>query len=136
MKIYSAERGAGKTTALVEESAKTGAIIVVASHPMVNYIIGLAKRLNLDIPEPITVTNYLKVLVYGGLNREQKYLVDDLQMMLSQMNVETATVDANYVESITKKERGQRAMLSVLDDFNALGNIYAVSPEELEKLVK
>lgn len=133
MKIYSAERGAGKTTALVEESAKTGAIIVVASYSMVNYIIGLAKRLNLDIPDPITVTNYLKVLVYGGLNREQKYLVDDLQMMLSQMNVETATVDANYVESITKKERGQRAMLSVLDDFNALGNIYAVSPEEIRK---
>ena len=100
MKIYSAERGVGKTTALIKESAKTGAIIVVASYPMMNYIMGLAKRLNLDIPEPITVTNYLKHLVCGGLNGEQKYLVDELQMMLSQMNVETATVDVNYIESI------------------------------------
>ena len=100
MKIYSAERGVGKTTALIKESAKTGAIIVVASYPMANYIVGLAKRLNLDIPEPITVTNYLKLLVCGGLNREQKYLVDELQMILSQMNVETATVDVNCIESI------------------------------------
>lgn len=133
MKIYSAERGAGKTTALVEESAKTGAIIVVASYPMVNYTMGLAMRLNLDIPEPITVTNYLKVLVHGGLNREQKYLVDDLQMMLSQMNVETATVDVNYVEPIARGERDRRAILSVVDDFNALGNIRAVSSEEIRE---
>ena len=38
-----------------------------------------------------------------------------------------------YSELITGKERGKRAMLSVLDDFNALGNIYAVSPEEIRK---
>lgn len=100
MKIYSAERGVGKTTALIKESAKTGAIIVVTLYPMVNHTMGLAKRLGLDIPEPITVTNYLKLLVCGGFNREQKYLVDDLQMVLSQMNVETATVDANCIESI------------------------------------
>ncbi len=100
MKIYSAERGVGKTTALIKESAKTGAIIVVGVYPMANYIMSLAKRLNLDIPEPITVTKYLKLLVCGGFNREQKYLVDDLQMVLSQMNVETATVDANCIESI------------------------------------
>lgn len=37
MKIYSAERGVGRTTALIKESAKTGAIIVAASYPMVDY---------------------------------------------------------------------------------------------------
>ena len=100
MKIYSAERGVGKTTALIKESAKTGAIIVVASYRRVNHTVGLAKRLGLDIPEPITVTNYLKLLVCGGFNKEQKYLVDELQMMLSQMNVKTSTVDANCIESI------------------------------------
>lgn len=46
------------------------------------------------------MTNYLKLLVCGGFNKEQKYLVDELQMMLSQMNVKTATVDANCIESI------------------------------------
>jgi hypothetical protein len=137
MKIYSAERGAGKTTMLIEESAITGAIIVVSSYPMVNYTMGLAMRLNLDIPEPITVTNYLKALVCGGLNIEQKYLVDDLHEMLSQMNVEAATIDVNCIEPIaTRKEREQRAraiMQSVLDDFNALGYIHAVSPEEIRE---
>ena len=38
-----------------------------------------------------------------------------------------------YSELITGEERGQRAMLSVLDNFNALGNIYAVSSEEIRK---
>lgn len=139
MKVYSAERGAGKTTMLIEESARTGAIIVVLSYPMVNYTMVLAMRLNLDIPEPITVTNYLKALVRGGLNREQKYLIDDLHEMLSQMNVEAATIDVNCIEPIaTRKEREQRAraMLSVLDDFNALGNIRAVSPEEIREAKK
>lgn len=51
MKIYSAERGVGRTTALIKESAKTGAIIVAASYPMVDYIACLAKRLGLDISE-------------------------------------------------------------------------------------
>lgn len=137
MKIYSAKRGAGKTTTLIEESARTGAIIVVSSYPMVNYTMGLAVRLNLDIPEPITVTNYLKALVRGGLNREQKYLIDDLHEMLSQMNVEAATIDVNCIEPIaTRKEREQRAraiMQSVLDDFNALGYIRAASPEEIRE---
>mgnify|MGYP006972172465 FL=1 len=100
MKIYSAERGVGKTTALIKESAKTGAIIVVASYRSVNHTVGLAKRLGLDIPKPITVTNYLERLVYRGLSSEQKYLIDELQTMLRKMNVVTATVDVNCIESI------------------------------------
>ena len=135
MKVYSAKRGTGKTTMLIEESARTGAIIVVSSYPMVNYTMVLAMRLNLDIPEPITVTNYLKALVHGGLNKEQKYLIDDLHAILSQMNVEAATMDVNYIEPIaTIKEREQREreiMQSVLDDFDALEYIHAVSPEEI-----
>lgn len=140
MKVYSAKRGAGKTTMLIEESARTGAIIVVSSYPMVNYTMVLAMRLNLDIPEPITVTNYLKALVHGGLNKERKYLIDDLHVILSQMNVEAATMDVNYIEPIaTRKEREQREraiMQSVLDDFNALGYIHAVSPEEIRESKK
>lgn len=140
MKVYSAKRGAGKTTMLIEESARTGAIIVVSSYPMVNYTMGLAMRLNLDIPEPITVTNYLKALVHGGLNKERKYLIDDLHVILSQMNVEAAAMDVNYIEPIaTRKEREQREraiMQSVLDDFNALGYIHAVSPEEIRESKK
>ena len=123
MKVYSAERGAGKTTMLIEESARTGAIIVVSSYPMVNYTMVLAMRLNLDIPEPITVTNYLKALVRGGLNREQKYLIDDLHEMLSQMNVEAATIDVNCIEPIaTIKDRERRARAIMQTDITHAKN--------------
>lgn len=98
MKIYAAERQSGKTTMLVKQSAKTGAIIVVASYQMGKYVELLAHNLGLDIPTPITVSNYIKILANGGLGRTEKYLVDELQMMLCQMNVETATIDVNYVD--------------------------------------
>ena len=62
MTIYSTGRRIGKTAALIKESAKKGSIIVVTSYLMANYIFDLAKQLNLDIPYPITVTNYRKYL--------------------------------------------------------------------------
>ena len=46
------------------------------------------------------MTNYLERLVYRGLSSEQKYLIDELQTMLRKMNVVTATVDVNCIESI------------------------------------
>lgn len=98
MNIYAAERQTGKTTMLVKESAKTGAIIVTPTYQMRNYIIGLANHLNINIPDPITVDQYIKILVYGSLGKSQKYLVDELQMMLSQMNIETATVNMDNIE--------------------------------------
>lgn len=62
MKIYSTGRCNGKTAALIKKSAKTGSVIIVTSYLMANYIFDLAKQLNLDIPYPITVTNYRKYL--------------------------------------------------------------------------
>ena len=56
------------------------------------------------IPVPITVTNYIRLLASGGLGKSQKYLVDELQMMLSAMNVEAATVDCDCIEVL----RGQQ----------------------------
>ena len=84
MQIYIGERQSGKTTMLIEMSEKTGATIVVATYPMANYIIRLLAR--------------------GGLGKSEKYLVDELQMMLSAMNVEAATVDCNCIEVL----RGQQ----------------------------
>lgn len=43
-------------------------------------------------------------LASGGLGRSEKYLVDELQMMLSAMNVEAATVDCDCIEIL----RGQQ----------------------------
>jgi hypothetical protein len=100
MKIYIAKRQAGKTTMLVKESAKTGATIVVATRPMIGHVNFVAKELGLDIPTPISVSHYIQILAQGGPPKEKKYLVDELQMMLSQMGVEIATVDEKYVFSL------------------------------------
>lgn len=93
MKIYISGRQFGKTTMLVKKSAETGAIIVSATYPMIEHTKRIAYDLGLQIPEPITVTNFIQILANGGLGKTQKYLVDELQMMLFQMNVEAATVD-------------------------------------------
>lgn len=98
MNIYAAERQTGKTTMLVKESAKTGAIIVTPNSLMGNYIISLADRLGVDIPAPITVKQYIQILAMGRLASGQKYLVDELQMMLSQMGADTATVNVDSIE--------------------------------------
>lgn len=99
MQIYIGERQSGKTIMLIEMSEKTGATIVVAK-----YIRLLAAQMGKKIPVPITVTNYICLLASGGLGKSEKYLVDELQMMLSAMNVEAATVDCDCIEVL----RGQQ----------------------------
>lgn len=102
--IYIGERQSGKTTMLIEMSEKTGATIVVATYQMAKYIQLLAAQMGKKIPVPITVTNYIRLLASGGLGKSEKYLVDELQMMLSAMNVEAATVDCDCIEVL----RGQQ----------------------------
>ena len=104
MQIYIGERQSGKTTMLIEMSEKTGATIVVATYPMGNYIQMIAAQMGKKIPVPITVNNYIRLLASGGLRRAEKYLVDELQMMLSAMNIEAATVDCSCIEVL----RGQQ----------------------------
>lgn len=102
--IYLGERQSGKTTMLIEMSEKTGATIVVATYPMGKCIQMTAAQMGKKIPVPITVTNYIRLLASGGLGRSEKYLVDELQMMLQQMNIEAATVDCDCIEVL----RGQQ----------------------------
>lgn len=97
--VYIGERQSGKTTMLIEMSEKTG-----ATYPMAKYIQLLAAQMGKKIPVPITVTNYIRLLASGSLGKSEKYLVDELQMMLSAMNVEAATVDCDCIEVL----RGQQ----------------------------
>lgn len=103
--VYIGERQSGKTTTLIEMSEKTGATIVVATYSMSKYIQMAAAQMGKKIPVPNTVTNYIRLLASGGLGKSQKYLVDELQMMLEQMNVEAATVDSHYVEVLSDPQK-------------------------------
>lgn len=117
MNIYAAERQTGKTTMLVKESAKTGAIIVAPNRQMGSYIVGLADRLGVDIPAPITVKQYFQVLASGNFGNSQKYLVDELQMMLSQMGVKTATVSVRSVKLMSQSVKCIRTLLGTTSEW-------------------
>lgn len=95
MNIYISGRQFGKTTMLIKESVRTGATIAVATYPMVNYTMELAKKMGLEIPQPVT---YAEVYKTFRENRTTRYLIDELQMMLSQLNVDIATVDADPIK--------------------------------------
>ena len=90
MKIIAAKRQTGKTTMLIKESARTGATIALATYQMANCVQDMAAQMGLKIPEPVT---YAEMFRTYRENKTKRYLVDELQMMLSQLNVETATLD-------------------------------------------
>jgi hypothetical protein len=117
MTVYIAGRQTGKTSRLVRESAITGAIIVVPTYQMAEHTLWTAKQLNLKIPEPITVTDYIYRLAKGGLGKTQKYLIDELQMMLCQMNVETATLNPKSTITVDYSVEGFQKFLEGLIDF-------------------
>lgn len=94
MEIYISGRQFGKTTMLIKESARTGATIAVATYHMAMHVKSLARRLGLDIPEPVT---YYQIFHSYRENEKKRYLVDELQMMLGQLNVDICTVDRDPI---------------------------------------
>lgn len=96
--FYSMSRGTGKIEMLVKESAKTEATIVVHTRAMANCIERKANELNLVIPAPISTSEYIARLKHYGLYSDQKYLIDDLQIVLEAMNIQAATIDRHYVK--------------------------------------
>ena len=107
MKLYISGRQLGKTTTLIKLSAETGAVIVVPTVMMGKCTLELAKELGLDIPEPITPMHYISRLAHGGLEKSQTYLIDELQTVLSRMNVEAATLDIESAEYLYPFDDGE-----------------------------
>ena len=94
MEIYISGRQFGKTTMLIQESARTGATIAVATYQMARHVEFLARKLNLKIPTPVP---YSEIFRNFRENKTKRYLVDELQMMLGQLNVDICTLDCDPV---------------------------------------
>ena len=94
MNIYISGRQFGKTTMLIKESAKTGATIAVATYHMAKYVQDMAAQMSLEIPEPVTYVEIFRTYREG---KTKRYLVDELQMMLSQLNIDICTLDCDPV---------------------------------------
>lgn len=115
MNVYISGRQFGKTTMLIKESAKTGATIAVANYQMVEYIQGMAAQMGLKIPQPVT---YAEVFKTYRENKTKRYLVDELQMMLSQLNVDIATADLEPIRYLNhwKYPDGYQPRITICDE--------------------
>lgn len=100
--IYTSGRQRGKTTTLIMESAKHGYTIVCPTVLQARYVIGIAKKLGVKIPEPITCGRMLEEIQYSRHDPEKrkKYVIDELQTILHQLGVEVATIDEKCVKEL------------------------------------
>nr|DAP99441.1 MAG TPA: Replicase large subunit [Caudoviricetes sp.] len=93
MEIYIGERGSGKTTKLIEEAERTGATIVSPSAKSAWYVereVYLKKK---KILHPMSVTDFIDNIQNRRFSKTRKFVVDELQVLLSAMNIEVATCD-------------------------------------------
>ena len=113
--IYISGRQFGKTTMLIKESARTGATIAVATYQMGNYVEYLANKMGLEIPTPVT---YADIFQNYRENKTKRYLVDELQMMLRQLNIDVATVDLEPIRYLNhwKYPGGYQPRLTICDE--------------------
>lgn len=82
MKVFVSDRGMGKTSHLIKQSAKTKAIIVCSSNEQADWVIRRAEWMDIEIPTPITYKQLLLNNSYGG-GKSNEYLVDEAQDVLS-----------------------------------------------------
>ncbi len=74
-------RGQGKTTAMVYVSAITGYPIIVPGNAQKGYIMDVARRLRVDIPDPLIFSKDAQPLPYTHNNY---VLVDNAEQILHQ----------------------------------------------------
>ena len=82
MKIINLPRAKGKTTRLLYASEFNNVPILCASQAYKQYLLDSAKRLNLNIPEPITTSDVTIGGVFKTSMKDQDILVDEAPTVL------------------------------------------------------
>ena len=83
MKITIGERCSGKTTRLIERSAREQLYILVSNERKAKFIFNTAKKMGLVIPYPVTVSQYLYDIKFRGSSiRRDGLLIDDAESVL------------------------------------------------------
>lgn len=101
-KICVGDRQSGKTLRLILRSCLDRQIIVVATSVAVRYIKQRADDLGLNIPEPITYHEFINSFKYTE-NKENKFLIDELQVFLNALSIDEATLDKDSVSYLAKQ---------------------------------
>lgn len=79
MRIFNFARGTGKTAFLIIYSAVTKKRIITSSEVMKKYIIEKAKKLNLQVPTPITMYEACEGSIMRG--HREEYLIDNYEIV-------------------------------------------------------
>lgn len=96
MNIIIGKRGSGKTTELIKKSAEEKIYILTATKCRAREILEVAKRLNLIIPYPITVAEYINDDTYRGpVDERGEILIDDADGVLQYI------FNGVYIDGIT-----------------------------------
>ena len=85
MKIINLPRGHGKTTRLLYASEFTNTPILCTSQTSKQHLLDSAKRLNLDIPEPIIPSDVTMGGVFKTSLRDKDVLIDEAPMVLQSL---------------------------------------------------
>lgn len=85
MKIINLGRGQGKTTRLLYASEFNGTPILCSSLKQKDYLLNSAKKLRLNIPEPLCVCDVFSDKIRGNRDLDNGILVDDTESVLQQM---------------------------------------------------
>ena len=80
MKVIAKPRRGGKTTELIKLSAETNTYILVANKMRQKEVMRLANLMNITIPYPVTVEDYMKTQFRGSFIKN--ILIDDVEDVL------------------------------------------------------
>ena len=77
-------RASGKTTLLIEESAKTGRPIIEPNTASARYVEEQARKMGVQIPEPISATSWYSGYYRGSnFSRIDRFLIDEVDSVLA-----------------------------------------------------
>jgi len=98
MDIIQLPRRGGKTTYMIERSARTGEVIVCFDSNEADQVLNFAKYMNLVIPKPTTFAVLMGVSQRG--RDTPGYIIDNLDIMITRLtgekiNLATVSTDLN-----------------------------------------
>lgn len=109
MDILIGKRQYGKTAHLIRRSADEWVYILTSNYTRASEIFNMAKNMNLDIPYPVILDEYLKSGLKGSSITRDGILIDDadqiLQMIFAGLPIKCITVlDSDNIRYLTKPE--------------------------------
>lgn len=103
MKIISGKRRIGKTSELIITSKMTGYPIVTSNQSSAENIKNMAKDMNCEIPEPITISQFNSREFKGYKHLINRVLVDNVEFILEEAL--TSYLGVEVVTAVLNKEK-------------------------------